>query len=84
VDKIKDQKGAGGMPVYYGARYQRKMGIGSIFKSLVKLVVSDLDLTASPPTQTSVEDASIVEHNPIHSLTHGGPIEFLSLGSSTH
>jgi hypothetical protein len=47
-------------------------------------VVSDLDLTATPPTQTSVEDASIVEHNPIHSLTHGGPIEFLSLGSSTH
>jgi hypothetical protein len=36
------------------------------------------------PTQTSVEDASIVEHNPIHSLTHGGPIEFLRLGSSTH
>jgi hypothetical protein len=35
-----------------------------------------LDLTATPPTQTSVEDASIVEHNPIHSLTHGGPIGF--------
>ncbi len=55
-----------------------------LHKESYECVVSDLDLTATPPTQTSVEDASIVEHNPIHSLTHGGPIEFLSLGSSTH
>jgi hypothetical protein len=41
-------------------------------------------ITATPATQTSVEDASIVENNPINSLTHGGPIEFLSLRSSTH
>ncbi len=33
MDNIYDQKGAGGMPVYYGARYLRGMGIGSMFKS---------------------------------------------------
>jgi hypothetical protein len=49
-----------------------------LHKESYECVVSDLDLTATPPTQTSVENASIVEHNPIHSLTHGGPIEFLS------
>ncbi len=43
--------------------------------------VSVLDLFTTPATQTSVEDASIVEHNPIHSLTHGGLIEVLSLGN---
>jgi hypothetical protein len=32
MDNIYDQKGAGGMPVYYGARYLRGMGIGSMFK----------------------------------------------------
>ena len=37
--------------------------------------MSDLDLTATPPTQTSVEEATVVEHI---------PIEFLSLGSSVH
>jgi hypothetical protein len=47
-----------------------------LHKESYECVVSDLDLT--PPTQTSVEDASILEHNPIHSLTHGGQIEFLS------
>jgi hypothetical protein len=31
MDKIYDQKGAGGMPVYYGARCQRGMGIGCMF-----------------------------------------------------
>ena len=46
--------------------------------------MSDLDLTATPPTQTSVEEATVVEHIPIYTLTHGGPIEFLSLGSSVH
>ena len=55
-----------------------------LHKESYECVVSDLDLTATSPTQTSVEDASIAEHNPIHTLTHGGPIEFLSLGSSTH
>jgi hypothetical protein len=41
-----------------------------LHKESYECVVSDLDLTATPPPQTSVEDASIVEHNPIHSLTH--------------
>ncbi len=50
-----------------------------LHKESYECVVSDFDLTATPPTY-----ASKVEHNTIHSLTHGGPIEFLSLGSSTH
>ena len=36
-----------------------------LHKESYECVVSDLDLTAMPPTQTSVEDANIVEHNPI-------------------
>jgi hypothetical protein len=44
-----------------------------LHKENYECVVSDLDLTATPPTQTSVEDANIVEHNPIHTLTHVGP-----------
>jgi hypothetical protein len=36
MDKINDQKGAGGMPVYYGAKYQWGMGIGSMFKSFAR------------------------------------------------
>jgi hypothetical protein len=39
-----------------------------LHKEPYECVVTDLDLTATPPTQTSVEDASIVDHNPIHSL----------------
>ena len=39
MDKINDQKGAGGMPVYYGARYQRGMGIGSMFKSFARWIL---------------------------------------------
>ena len=55
-----------------------------LHKESYECVVSDLDLTATPPTQTSVEEATVVEHIPIYTLTHGGPIEFLSLGSSIH
>ena len=40
----------------------------SMHRESYECVVSDLDLTATPPTQTSVESASIVEHIPIHSL----------------
>ena len=39
MDNIYDQKGAGGMPVYYGARYQRGMGIGSMFKSFARWIL---------------------------------------------
>ena len=31
MDKIYDQKGAGGMPVYYGSRNQTGMEIGCMF-----------------------------------------------------
>lgn len=39
MDKFYDQKGAGGMPIYYGARYQRGMGIGSMFKSFARWIL---------------------------------------------
>jgi hypothetical protein len=39
MDNIYDQKGAGGMPVYYWARYQRGMGIGSMFKSFARWIL---------------------------------------------
>ena len=36
-----------------------------LHKESYECVVSDLDLTATPPTQTSVEEATVVEHIPI-------------------
>jgi hypothetical protein len=39
MDNIYVQNGAGGMPVYYGARYQRGMGIGSLFKSFARWIL---------------------------------------------
>ncbi len=39
MDKIYDQKGAGGMPVYYGAGYQRGMGFGGTFKSVARWIL---------------------------------------------
>ena len=44
-------------------------------------VKSELDLFGVPPTQTSIEDAQWVEHQPMASLESGGPIEFLLPGS---
>jgi hypothetical protein len=38
MDKIFDQKGAGVMPLYDGARYQRGVGIGCIFKGYARLI----------------------------------------------
>jgi len=55
-----------------------------LHKESYECVVSDLDLTALPPTQTSVEEANIISLNPISSITHGGPLEFLSIGSASH
>ena len=37
---------------------------------------SELDLFSIPPTQTSIEHASIVEYHPVSSLSDGAPIEF--------
>ena len=37
---------------------------------------SELDLFSVPPTQTSIEQASLVEYHPVSSLSDGAPIEF--------
>ena len=55
-----------------------------LHKESYECVVSDLDLTATPPTQTSIEGATIVEHIPVASLTHGASIEFVSYGAGDH
>ena len=44
-------------------------------------VKSELDLFTIPPTQNSIIDSRIVEHQPMASLDSGGPIEFLIPGS---
>ncbi|KAK7500547.1 hypothetical protein BaRGS_00008122 [Batillaria attramentaria] len=40
-----------------------------------------LDLFIIPPTQTSVESGSWVEHHPLSTLTDTGPIEFVIKGA---
>ena len=37
---------------------------------------SELDLFSVPPTQTSIEQATLVEYHPVSSLSDGAPIEF--------
>ena len=44
-------------------------------------VKTELDLFTVPPTQTSIVDSHVVEHQPLASLDSGGPIEFLIPGS---
>ena len=44
-------------------------------------VKSELDLFTVTPTQNSIVDSRIVEHQPMASLDSGGPIEFLIPGS---
>ena len=44
-------------------------------------VTSELDLCTVSPTQNSIVDSHIVEHQPMASLDSGGPIEFLTSGS---
>ena len=44
-------------------------------------VKSELDLFTVPPTQNSIVDSHVVEHQPMASLDSGGPIEFLIPGS---
>ena len=55
-----------------------------LHKESYECVVSDLDLTATSPTQTSIEGATNVEHIPVASLTHGAPNDFVSYGASDH
>jgi len=43
---------------------------------------SELDLFAIQPTQTSIEEASVVEYHPISSLANRAPIGFDIPGSS--
>ena len=42
---------------------------------------SELDLFSVPRTQTSIEGGGYVEYNPISSLNHSAPIEFVINGS---
>ena len=44
-------------------------------------VKTELDLFTVPPTQTSIVDRNVVEHQFMASLDSGGPIEFLIPGS---
>ena len=44
-------------------------------------VKTELDLFTVPPTQNSIIDSHVVEHQPMSSLDSGGPIEFLIPGS---
>ena len=44
-------------------------------------VKTELDLFTVPPTQNSILDSHVVEHQPMSSLDSGGPIEFLIPGS---
>ena len=44
-------------------------------------VKTELDLFTVPPTQNSIADSHVVEHQPMASLDSGGPIEFLIPGS---
>ena len=47
-------------------------------------IKSELDLFSLPTTQTSIEHAQWVEHQPVASIGTGGPIEFLLSGSGDH
>ena len=47
-------------------------------------IKSELDLFSLPTTQTSIEHAQWVEHQPVASIGTGGPIEFLLPGSGDH
>ncbi|KAI0241941.1 hypothetical protein LSAT2_015400, partial [Lamellibrachia satsuma] len=52
-----------------------------VHKQSCEGVKSELDLFTVPPTQTSIIDSHVVEHQPLSSLDSGGPIEFLIPGS---
>ena len=42
----------------------------------MRLVKSELDLFGVPPTQTRIVNCHFVKHQPMASLSSGGPIEF--------
>jgi hypothetical protein len=42
------QRGAGGMPIYYGARYQKGMGLGSMFKNFFRWIMPVVKTHAVP------------------------------------
>ena len=52
-----------------------------VHKQSCEGVKSELDLFTVPPTQNSIVDSHVVEHQPMASLDSGGPIEFLIPGS---
>ena len=39
MENFNEQRRAGGMPVFYGARYQKGMGVGSMFKSFFRWIL---------------------------------------------
>ena len=43
-----NQRGAGGMPVFYGSRYQRGTGLGSMFKSFFRWIAPIVKSHAVP------------------------------------
>ena len=51
------------------------------YSKITQKVTVNLDLFSLPMTQTSMEHAQWVEHQPVASIGTGGPIEFLLPGS---
>ena len=54
-----NQRGAGGMPVFYGSRYQRGMGLVSMFKSFFRWISPIVKTHAVPvPKDAAVKTAT--------------------------
>ena len=45
---------------------------------------SELDLFSVPPTQVSLEKGHWIDHQPVSSVSDGGPITFLSPGTEDY
>ena len=45
---------------------------------------SELDLFSVPPTQVSLEKGHWIDHQPVYSVSDGGPITFLSPGTEDY
>ena len=45
---------------------------------------SELDLFSAPPTQVSLEKGHWIDHQPVSSVSDGGPITFLSPGTEDY